>query len=161
MTANSLVRKLSFTGSTEVGKILMRDCAATVKKFPWNLAGMPPLSSLATLILTKPFAGRSPQNIAIRDRPASVPTGSLFKEGVYELFAAKLVAAVQQLKVGQRFRGGGPTGAIDRSGAVLKVEEQIDDAVARGARIACGGKRLAGAGFFFEPTVLLNATTDC
>jgi succinate-semialdehyde dehydrogenase/glutarate-semialdehyde dehydrogenase len=160
MTANSLVRKLSFTGSTEVGKILMRDCAATVKKISLELGGHAPFIVFNDADLDEAVRGAIASKYRNSGQTCVCANRFFVQEGVYELFAAKLVAAVQQLKVGNGFEVGAQQGPLIDLSAVLKVEEQIDDAVARGARIACGGKRLAGAGFFFEPTVLLNATTD-
>ena len=157
MTANPLVRKLSFTGSTEVGKILMRDCAATVKKISLELGGHAPFIVFADADLDEAVRGAIASKYRNSGQTCVCANRFFVQEEVYEQFA------------GQAGRGGAAgsgSATVLRQGvqqgplidlhAVVKIEEQIDDAVAKGARIACGGKRLAAAGFFFEPTVLLE-----
>jgi succinate-semialdehyde dehydrogenase / glutarate-semialdehyde dehydrogenase len=160
MTANPLVRKLSFTGSTEVGKILMHDCAATVKKISLELGGHAPFIVFDDADLDEAVRGAIASKYRNSGQTCVCANRFFVQERVYEQFAAKLVAAVQRLTVGNGFKEGVQQGPLIDLAAVLKVEEQIADAVAKGARIACGGKRLDSAGFFFEPTVLLNAATD-
>ena len=159
MTANPLVRKLSFTGSTEVGKILMRDCAATVKKISLELGGHAPFIVFDDADLDEAVRGAIASKYRNSGQTCVCANRFLVQEAVYEQFAAKLVAAVQRLTVGNGFKEGVQQGPLIDLNAVLKVEEQIADAVAKGARIACGGNRLDSAGFFFEPTVLVDATT--
>lgn len=160
MTGNPLVRKLSFTGSTEIGKILMRDCAATVKKISLELGGHAPFIVFADADLDEAVRGAMASKYRNSGQTCVCANRFIVQEGVYECFAAKLVEAVQQLKVGNGFHEGVQQGPLIDLNAILKVEEQICDAVTRGARIACGGKRLAVPGFFFEPTVLLDATPE-
>ncbi|WP_319587979.1 NAD-dependent succinate-semialdehyde dehydrogenase [uncultured Desulfobulbus sp.] len=160
MTANPLVRKLSFTGSTEVGKILMRDCAATVKKISLELGGHAPFIVFADADLDEAVRGAIASKYRNSGQTCVCANRFFVQEEVYEQFAGKLVAAVQQLRVGNGFEEGVQQGPLIDLHAVVKIEEQINDAVAKGARIACGGKRLDSAGFFFEPTVLLGATPD-
>ena len=160
MTANPLVRKLSFTGSTEVGKILMRDCAATVKKISLELGGHAPFIVFADADLDEAVRGAIASKYRNSGQTCVCANRFFVQEEVYEQFAGKLVAAVQELRVGNGFEEGVQQGPLIDLHAVVKIEEQINDAVAKGARIACGGKRLAAPGFFFEPTVLLGATPD-
>jgi succinate-semialdehyde dehydrogenase/glutarate-semialdehyde dehydrogenase len=160
MTANPLVRKLSFTGSTEVGKILMRDCAATVKKISLELGGHAPFIVFADADLDEAVRGAIASKYRNSGQTCVCANRFFVQEEVYEQFAAKLVAAVQRLKIGNGFEEGVQQGPLIDLHAVVKIEEQINDAVAKGARIACGGKRLAAPGFFFEPTVLLGATPN-
>jgi len=160
MTANPLVRKLSFTGSTEVGKILMRDCAATVKKISLELGGHAPFIVFDDADLDEAVRGAIASKYRNSGQTCVCANRFIVQEGVYDRFAAKLVAAVRQLKVGNGFEEGVHQGPLIDLNAILKVEEQVRDAVARGARIACGGNRLGSTGFFFEPTVLLDATAE-
>ncbi len=160
MTANPLVRKLSFTGSTEVGKILMRDCAGTVKKISLELGGHAPFIVFADADLDEAVRGAIASKYRNSGQTCVCANRFFVQEEVYEQFAVKLVAAVQQLRVGNGFEEGVQQGPLIDLHAVMKIEEQINDAVAKGARIVCGGKRLDSAGFFFEPTVLLGATPD-
>jgi len=159
MTANPLVRKLSFTGSTAVGKLLMRDCAATVKKLSLELGGHAPFIVFDDADLDAAVRGAMASKYRNSGQTCVCANRFFVQEGVYERFAAKLVAAVRGLKVGNGFQEGVQQGPLIDLAAVTKVEEQINDAVAKGARVACGGNRLDSAGFFFEPTVLLGATT--
>jgi succinate-semialdehyde dehydrogenase/glutarate-semialdehyde dehydrogenase len=160
MTANPLVRKLSFTGSTAVGKLLMRDCAATVKKISLELGGHAPFIVFDDADVDEAVRGAMASKYRNSGQTCVCANRFFVQKGVYEQFAAKLVAAVQGLRVGNGFEEGVQQGPLIDRAAVLKVEEQIGDAVAKGARIACGGKRLGSAGYFFEPTVLLDAATD-
>jgi len=160
MTANPLVRKLSFTGSTAVGKLLMRDCAATVKKLSLELGGHAPFIVFDDADLDAAVRGAIASKYRNSGQTCVCANRFLVQEGVYEQFAAKLVTAVRGLRVGNGFADGVQQGPLIDGHAVAKVEAQIGDAVGKGARIACGGKRLTAAGFFFEPTVLLGATTE-
>ncbi|ADW18964.1 succinate semialdehyde dehydrogenase [Desulfobulbus propionicus DSM 2032] len=160
MTANPLVRKLSFTGSTQVGKILMRDCAATVKRVSLELGGHAPFIVFDDADLDEAVRGAMASKYRNSGQTCVCANRFIVQEKVYARFAAKLVEAVQQLRVGNGFEEGVQQGPLIDLDAVRKVEAQIDDAVAKGARIACGGKRLGTAGFFFEPTVLLDASPE-
>lgn len=160
MTANPLVRKLSFTGSTEVGKILMRDCAATVKKISLELGGHAPFIVFDDADLDEAVRGAIASKYRNSGQTCVCANRFIVQEGIYDRFAAKLVEAVQQLRVGNGFQEGVQQGPLIDLDALSKVEGQVSDAVAKGARIACGGKRLGAPGFFFEPTVLLDATTE-
>ncbi|WP_028319149.1 NAD-dependent succinate-semialdehyde dehydrogenase [Desulfobulbus elongatus] len=159
MTANPLVRKLSFTGSTAVGKLLMRACAATVKKISLELGGHAPFIVFDDADLEAAVRGAVACKYRNSGQTCVCANRFFIQEGVYEQFAARLVAAVRELKVGNGFEAGMQQGPLIDLDAVRKVETQIADAVGKGARIVCGGRRLGEAGFFFEPTVLLDATT--
>ncbi|QQG65156.1 NAD-dependent succinate-semialdehyde dehydrogenase [Desulfobulbus oligotrophicus] len=160
MTANPLVRKLSFTGSTAVGKLLMRDCAASVKKISLELGGHAPFIVFDDADLDEAVRGAMASKYRNSGQTCVCANRFFIQEKVYEEFAAKLVAAVQRLRVGSGFEKDVQQGPLIDLQAVTKVEEQVQDALAKGARIACGGERVKSGGFFFEPTVLLDATPD-
>ena len=160
LTANPDVRKLTFTGSTEVGRLLMGQCAATIKKLSLELGGNAPFLVFNDADLDAAVVGA----IASKYRNAGqtcVCVNRLYVQaGVYDAFAAKLVEAVKGLKVGNGLEPGVLQGPLIDHAAVEKVEEHIQDAVSRGARILTGGKRHALGGTFFEPTVLANVPAD-
>ncbi len=158
MTANPLVRKLSFTGSTAVGKLLMRDCAATVKKISLELGGHAPFIIFNDADIDEAVRGAIVSKYRNSGQTCVCANRFIVQEDIYERFASLLVAAVQQLKVGNGFEEGIQQGPLIDIKAIRKVENQIQDAVDKGARIACGGKRFGDTGFFFEPTVLLDVT---
>lgn len=161
LTSNPLVRKLSFTGSTGVGKTLMRACAATMKKISLELGGHAPFIVFDDAGLDEAVEGAIASKYRNSGQTCVCANRFIVQRGVYREFADKLVAAVQaQLKVGNGFVEGVNQGPLIDINAVLKVEQQIADALAKGARLACGGKRLGGKGFFFEPTILLDVTPD-
>ncbi|MHB8809904.1 MAG: NAD-dependent succinate-semialdehyde dehydrogenase [Desulfobulbaceae bacterium] len=161
MTENPVVRKLSFTGSTAVGKQLMRACAGTVKKISLELGGHAPFIVFADADLDSAVEGAIASKYRNSGQTCVCANRLLVQRAIYEEFATRLVAAVTaQLKVGDGFAPGVNQGPLIDLGAVRKVEEQISDAVAKGARIACGGKRMGGQGFFFEPTILLDVTPE-
>lgn len=158
MTANPLVRKLSFTGSTAVGKLLMRDCAATVKKVSLELGGHAPFIVFDDADIDEAVRGAMASKYRNSGQTCVCANRFIVQEKVYEHFAVKLAEAVRQLKVGSGFEAGVQQGPLIDIKAIRKVEAQIEDALGKGARIACGGNRLGEAGFFFEPTVLLDVT---
>lgn len=161
MTENPVVRKLSFTGSTAVGKELMRACAGTVKKISLELGGHAPFIVFADADLDAAVEGAIASKYRNSGQTCVCANRLLVQRAVYEEFATRLVAAVtSQLKVGNGFAPGVNQGPLIDLNAVRKVEEQISDAVAKGARIACGGKRSGEQGFFFEPTILLDVTRE-
>jgi succinate-semialdehyde dehydrogenase/glutarate-semialdehyde dehydrogenase len=160
MTSNPLVRKLTFTGSTEVGRLLMEQCAPTVKKMSLELGGNAPFIVFEDADLDAAVRGA----IASKYRNAGqtcVCTNRFYvHERVYDAFAQKLSDAVGALKVGRGTESGVEIGPLIDEAAVQKVEEHIADAVSHDARVIAGGKRHALGGSFFEPTVLANATRD-
>ena len=161
LTENPLVRKLSFTGSTEVGKALMRSCADTMKKISLELGGHAPFIVFDDADLDDAVEGAIASKYRNSGQTCVCANRLLVQRGVYDAFAEKLVKAVsEQLKVGDGFEDGVNQGPLIDLNAVIKVEEQIEDAVSKGARIACGGKRSSDQGLFFEPTILLDVTPE-
>lgn len=161
LTANPVVRKLSFTGSTAVGKMLMRECADTVKKISLELGGHAPFIVFDDADLDEAVEGAVASKYRNSGQTCVCANRFIIQEGIYEAFADRLIQAVtEQLKVGNGVDEGVNQGPLIDLNAVLKVEQQIKDALDKGARLGCGGKRAGETGFFFEPTVLLDATTD-
>ena len=161
LTGNPIVRKLSFTGSTEVGKMLMRQCADTVKKLSLELGGHAPFIVFDDADLDAAVEGAVASKYRNSGQTCVCANRLIVQQDVYEEFADKLIAAVQdQLKVGNGFDEGVNQGPLIDVNAVLKVEAQIQDALDKGARLGCGGKRVGTSGFFFEPTILLDVTPD-
>ncbi len=160
MTANPTVRKLSFTGSTEIGKLLMQACAATVKKVSLELGGNAPFIVFNDADLGAAVEGAIASKYRNTGQTCVCANRLLVQEGVYDAFAEKLAAAVAKLKVGDGLRGETHQGPLIDMNAVAKVEEHIADALAKGARVVAGGKRHALGGTFFEPTILADVTPD-
>jgi succinate-semialdehyde dehydrogenase/glutarate-semialdehyde dehydrogenase len=160
LTANPLVRKLTFTGSTAVGKILLEQCAATVKKVSMELGGNAPFIVFDDADLDAAVAGAMASKYRNTGQTCVCANRFLVQKGVYEEFAAKLSAAVSKLRVGDGLAGDTDQGPLIDANAVHKVSEHIADAVAKGARILTGGKAHALGRTFFEPTVLGGVTTD-
>lgn len=159
LTGNPVVRKLSFTGSTEVGKKLMQACASNVKKISLELGGHAPFIIFDDADIDAAVEGAVASKYRNSGQTCVCANRLLVQKGVYDEFADKLVKAVtSQLKVGNGFDEGVNQGPLIDLNAVIKVEEQIKDAVEKGARVACGGKRGSAGGFFFEPTILLDVT---
>ena len=160
ITANPLVRKLSFTGSTEVGKVLIRQCADTVKRTSMELGGNAPFIVFDDADIDAAVEGA----IASKYRNAGqtcVCANRLFAQAdVYDEFVEKLSRRVERLKVAEGTSEGADIGPLIDDAAAAKVEELIGDAVARGGRIAAGGKRHALGRTFFEPTVIAGATPE-
>jgi succinate-semialdehyde dehydrogenase/glutarate-semialdehyde dehydrogenase len=161
LTSNPAVRKLSFTGSTEVGKVLMRQCADTVKKVSLELGGHAPFIVFDDADLDAAVAGAIASKYRNSGQTCVCANRFIIQKGIYKTFAERLIKAVtEQLRVGNGFDEGVTQGPLIDLNAVLKMEHQIQDALDKGARLGCGGKRVGEAGFFFEPTVLLDVTPD-
>ncbi|WP_207476388.1 NADP-dependent succinate-semialdehyde dehydrogenase [Arenibaculum pallidiluteum] len=161
MTGNPTVRKLSFTGSTEVGKTLMAQCAATVKKVSLELGGNAPFLVFDDADLDEAVKGAIASKYRNTGQTCVCANRLLVQSGVYEAFAAKLAEAVGALKVGPGLEvKDAQLGPLIDMAAVEKVEEHIRDAVAKGARVVTGGRRHALGGSFFEPTVLAEVTPE-
>ncbi len=160
MCTNPIVRKVTFTGSTPVGKVLMKQTADTVKKVSMELGGNAPFLVFDDADIDAAVEGA----IASKYRNAGqtcVCSNRLYVQaGVYDKFVEKLVAAVQKLPVGDGMEPGVLIGPLIDDAAVDKVEEHIGDAVGKGARIVLGGKRHSLGGTFFEPTVVADVTQD-
>ena len=158
LTGDSRVRKLSFTGSTEIGKLLMAQCAKTMKKVSLELGGNAPFIVFDDADLDAAVAGAIASKYRNTGQTCVCANRLLVQKGVYEAFTAKLVAAVQKLRVGDGLAGETEQGPLIDAAALKKVEEHIADATAKGAKIVSGGKRHALGGTFFEPTVLTGVT---
>jgi len=158
MTGNPTVRKLTFTGSTEVGKKLMAQCAGTVKKLSLELGGNAPFIVFDDADLEAAVQGAIASKYRNTGQTCVCANRLLIQAGVYEEFAKRLKSAVAQLRVGDGLLGVTDQGPLIDTKAVTKVEEHIADAVAKGAKVALGGKRHALGGSFFEPTILTDVT---
>ncbi|MGO8828178.1 MAG: NADP-dependent succinate-semialdehyde dehydrogenase [Steroidobacteraceae bacterium] len=159
MTANPTVRKLTFTGSTEVGKKLMAQCAGTIKKLSLELGGNAPFIVFDDADLDAAVQGAIASKYRNTGQTCVCANRLLVQEGVYQEFAKKLTAAVGKLRVGDGLEGATDQGPLIDAKAVAKVEEHVADAVAKGASVALGGKRHALGGTFFEPTILTGVTS--
>lgn len=160
LTANPLVRKLSFTGSTEVGRLLMAQCAPTIKKLSLELGGNAPFIVFDDADLDAALDGAMAAKYRNAGQTCVCPNRLLVQAGIYERFAEALAKRVAQIKVGSGFDEGVMQGPLIDDAALRKVEAHVADAVAHGARVLTGGKRHAQGGTFFEPTVLADARTD-
>ena len=160
LTSNPIVRKITFTGSTAVGKSLMRQCAGTVKKVSLELGGNAPFIVFDDADLDAAVAGAMASKYRNTGQTCVCANRLLVQDGVYDAFSEKLKVAVAALKVGDGLKGETQQGPLIDMAAVEKVEEHIQDAVAKGASVALGGARHALGGTFFEPTVLTDVTTD-
>jgi len=158
MTANPIVRGLTFTGSTEIGRTLMAQCAPTIKKLGLELGGNAPFIVFDDADLDAAVAGAMASKYRNAGQTCVCANRLLVQNGVYDAFAAKLAAAVKTLKVGDGMAAGVAIGPLINRAAVAKVKEHIDDALAKGAKLALGGKALGGN--FFEPTLLTEATSQ-
>jgi succinate-semialdehyde dehydrogenase/glutarate-semialdehyde dehydrogenase len=160
MTSNPIVRKLTFTGSTEIGKILLEQCAKTVKKTSMELGGNAPFIVFDDADLDAAVDGAMMSKYRNTGQTCVCANRILVQDSVYDAFAAKLTAAVAKLKIGDGLKGETQQGPLIDMKAVVKVEEHIADAVKKGAKVVAGGKRHALGHSFFEPTILVNVTTD-
>ncbi|WP_322086950.1 NAD-dependent succinate-semialdehyde dehydrogenase [Burkholderia sp. BCC1999] len=160
LTSNPVVRKVSFTGSTEVGAQLLAQCAPTIKKTSMELGGNAPLIVFDDADLDAAVKGALAAKYRNAGQACVAANRILVQAGVYDAFAAKLAAASAELTVGNGMEAGVVQGPLINEEAVRKVEEHICDALSKGARVLAGGKRHALGGFFFEPTVLANVPTN-
>ena len=158
LTSNPKVLKLSFTGSTEVGRLLMGQCAPTVKKLSLELGGNAPFIVFDDADVDAAVAGAMVSKYRNSGQTCVCANRFLVQQGVHDAFARRLAAAVAGLKVGNGLEEGVTQGPLIDGAGLAKVEELLADAVAQGARVLCGGKRHARGGTFFEPTVLAGAT---
>ena len=160
LTANTTVRKISFTGSTEVGSVLMKQSAATIKKVSLELGGNAPFLVFDDADLDAAVEGAMISKYRNNGQTCVCANRILVQDAVYDRFAAKLADKVRGLKVGRGTEAGVNVGPLIDDKAVAKVEEHIQDAVAKGAKIVVGGKKHALGGLFFEPTVLTGVNTS-
>lgn len=159
LTANPLVRKLSFTGSTAVGKRLMEQCATTVKNISLELGGNAPFIVFDDADMDAAVAGVMASKYRNTGQTCVCANRLLIQEDIYDEFAARLAPAVNRLIVGDGLKGETQQGPLINMAAVEKVESHINDAVVNGAKVICGGKRHALGGTFFEPTILTEVTS--
>lgn len=160
LTTNPLVRKVSFTGSTEVGKILMQQCAGTVKKLSLELGGNAPFIVFDDADLDAAVDGALASKFRNTGQTCVCANRLLVQDKVYDVFAKKLGDAVHNLKVGNGVEPGIQQGPLIDMKAVAKVEQHIDDALKKGAKLIVGGKKHSLGHSFFEPTVMTGVTSD-
>ena len=160
ITSNPIVRKLSFTGSTEIGKILMKQCASTVKKLSLELGGNAPFIVFDDADLDAAVEGAIASKYRNTGQTCVCTNRVLVQDSVYDAFAAKLATAVKALKPAPGLEPGSTQGPLIDDAAVEKVESHIRDAKAKGAKVLVGGNRHALGGRFFEPTILTEATPE-
>jgi succinate-semialdehyde dehydrogenase/glutarate-semialdehyde dehydrogenase len=160
MTGNPLVRKLSFTGSTAVGRLLMEQCAPTVKKISLELGGNAPFIVFDDADLDAAVEGAIASKFRNAGQTCVCANRLYVQDGVYDEFARKLAVAVGKLKVGDGREEGVTQGPLIEEKAVRKIEQHIEDAQAKGAKLLLGGKRHALGHSFFEPTVLTDVTSS-
>jgi succinate-semialdehyde dehydrogenase/glutarate-semialdehyde dehydrogenase len=160
LTSHPLVRKLSFTGSTATGKLLMQQCAATVKKISLELGGNAAFIIFKDADLDAAITGVMASKYRNTGQTCVCANRLLVQAEIYEEFTEKLVNAVNQLKVGPGLQSGVQQGPLINAAALHKVETHLHDAVSQGAKIVCGGQRHALGGTFFQPTVLTQVTSS-
>ena len=160
LTSNPTVRKLSFTGSTEIGRVLMAQCATTIKKISLELGGNAPFIVFDDADLDAAVDGAILSKYRNTGQTCVCANRFLVQGKVYDAFAGKLAEAVGKLKVAPGTEPGATQGPLIDDNAVAKVEEHVKDALAKGAKIVTGGKRHALGGTFYEPTVIANVDTQ-
>jgi len=154
------VRKLSFTGSTEIGKLLMKQSASTVKKISLELGGNAPFLVFDDADIDAAVTGAMISKYRNTGQTCVCANRLLVQDGVYDAFARKLAEAASKLKVANGLEAGAQQGPLIDAAALAKVEEHLADAKAKGAKVLIGGKRHALGGTFFEPTVVVDVTTQ-
>ena len=157
LTSNPLVRAIAFTGSTRVGKILMKQSASTVKKVSLELGGNAPFIVFDDADLDRAVEGAIASKFRNMGQTCVCANRILVQDGIYDVFAAKLAEAVSKMKVGPGNEEGVVQGPLINEAGLAKVEAHVADALAKGAQALTGGKRHALGHTFFEPTVLINA----
>jgi succinate-semialdehyde dehydrogenase/glutarate-semialdehyde dehydrogenase len=160
LTESPLVRKFSFTGSTEVGKILIRQCASTVKKVSMELGGNAPFIVFDDADVDSAVQGAVICKYRNAGQTCVCANRVYVQEGVYDEFVGKFTAAVQELKVGRGDEAGVAIGPMISADAIEKVEELLNDAKEKGASVIEGGERHELGGFFYQPTVVSGVTAD-
>ncbi len=158
MTASPIVRKLTFTGSTPVGKLLMAQCAGTIKKLSLELGGNAPFIVFDDADVGAAVAGAIASKYRNAGQTCVCSNRFLVQDGIYDTFAAKLAEAVAGLKVGNGLEEGVTQGPLIDDAAIAKVEELVADALGKGARAVSGGRRHALGRTWYEPTVLADVT---
>ncbi|MDE2221235.1 MAG: NAD-dependent succinate-semialdehyde dehydrogenase, partial [Gammaproteobacteria bacterium] len=159
LTSNPIVRKLTFTGSTAVGRVLMAQCAPTLKKLSMELGGNAPFIVFADADLDAAVQGALASKYRNTGQTCVCANRLLVQDEIYDDFAARLVKAVSAMKVGDGLEGPTDLGPLIDAAALAKVQEHVADARAKGAKVLLGGKPHALGGTFYEPTVVTGATT--
>ena len=159
LCANPIVRKLSFTGSTQVGRLLMAQCAPTIKKLSLELGGNAPFIVFDDADVDAAVAGAIAAKYRNTGQTCVCANRFLIQDGIYEAFAAKFAEKARSLQVGPGTEAGVAQGPLINAAGLSKVEAHVADAVAKGARVLCGGARHERGGNFFQPTVLADVTT--
>ena len=154
LTGNPLVRKLSFTGSTEIGRQLMQQCAKDIKKVSLELGGNAPFIVFDDADLDAAVEGAIASKYRNSGQTCVCANRLFVQDGIYDAFAQKLVAAVAKLRIGDGLAGATDQGPLIDANALEKVEQHVADAQAKGAKVLAGGARHALGGTFFQPTVL-------
>jgi len=160
ITSNPVVRKVSFTGSTAVGKLLMKQCADTVKKVSLELGGNAPFIVFDDADLDAAIAGVMASKYRNAGQTCVCANRIYVQDGVYDAFAEKMAVAVGELKVGSGFDDGVSQGPLINAAAIEKVEHLVADAVSKGAKVVVGGARHELGGTFYTPTILTDVTND-
>ena len=160
MTSNPIVKKVTFTGSTEIGKVLLAQCATTVKRTSMELGGNAPFIVFDDADIESAVKGAMLSKYRNAGQTCVCVNRILVQDNIYDAFVSRFSEAVGSLKVGDGFEAGVTIGPLINMAAVKKVEEHISDGVSRGARIVAGGKRHAMGRSFYEPTVLADATPE-
>jgi succinate-semialdehyde dehydrogenase/glutarate-semialdehyde dehydrogenase len=160
MTSNPIVRKLTFTGSTQVGRLLAEQCAPTIKKLSLELGGNAPFIVFDDADLDAAVEGAIASKYRNAGQTCVCANRLYVQDSVYDAFADKLVAAVAKLKVGNGIEAGVTQGPLIDAKAVAKVEEHVADALGKGGRLLAGGNRHALGNGFFEPTIIADVTND-
>jgi succinate-semialdehyde dehydrogenase / glutarate-semialdehyde dehydrogenase len=160
MTESPIVRKVTFTGSTEIGKMLMRQCASTVKKVSLELGGNAPLIVFDDADIDRAVEGAIICKFRNAGQTCVCANRIFVQDGVYDEFARKFAAATAAMPIGNGFDQGIVIGPMVEASAVDKAEEHVQDAIAKGAAVATGGVRHAAGELFYTPTVLTDATRD-
>ncbi|MEI1744449.1 NAD-dependent succinate-semialdehyde dehydrogenase [Acinetobacter baumannii] len=157
---SDIVRKLSFTGSTQVGRILMQQCAPTIKKLSLELGGNAPVLVFDDANLEQAVQGIMASKYRNSGQTCVCANRIYVQDGIYDALAERLVEAVSKLKVGDGRQEGSTQGPLIDEDAIAKVQSHIADATEKGATVRIGGQRSALGGTFFEPTVLTGVTQD-
>jgi succinate-semialdehyde dehydrogenase / glutarate-semialdehyde dehydrogenase len=160
LTTHPAVKKVSFTGSTGVGKLLMEQCSSTMKKVSMELGGNAPFIVFEDADLDKAVAGAIASKFRNSGQTCVCTNRILVQENIHDVFVEKLSKAVQALKVAPAFEDGAEQGPLINEKSVEKIEEHIADALSKGAKVVVGGKRHALGQTFFEPTLLSDVTPD-
>lgn len=160
LTESDTVRKFSFTGSTATGKLLMQQCASTIKKVSLELGGNAPFIVFDDADIGKAVQGAIASKFRNTGQTCVCANRIYVQSGVYDTFVSQLKAAVEQLKIGNGLSEGVNFGPLIDSNALLKVQEHIDDALAKGAELVCGGKAHSAGELFFEPSILRHVPYD-